>query len=42
MAGSLETALRRAAHWARRGMPQSAAKLLAGTDGALLLSPRAG
>lgn len=31
----LETALRRAACWAHRGMPQTAAELLAGTDGVL-------
>ena len=31
----LETALRRAALWARRGIPHIAAELLAGTDGAL-------
>jgi hypothetical protein len=31
----LETALRRAAFWARRGMPNTAAELLAGTDGVL-------
>ena len=35
----LETALRRAAHWARRGMPQAAAELLAGTDGGLRYRP---
>lgn len=31
----LETALRRAAFWARRGMPHTAAELLSGTDGLL-------
>ncbi len=31
----LETALRRAAVWARRGMPQATDLLLAGTDGRL-------
>ncbi len=32
---NLEMALRRAALWARRGMPHTAAELLAGTDGRL-------
>ena len=36
---TLETALRRAAVWARRGMPQAAAELLAGTDGVLKYRP---
>jgi hypothetical protein len=36
---SLETSLRRAALWARRGMPQTAAELLAGTDGVLKYRP---
>ena len=36
---SLETALRRAAFWARRGMPHTAAELLAGTDGVLRYRP---
>ena len=35
----LETALRRAAFWARRGMPRTAAELLAGTDGLLTFRP---
>jgi hypothetical protein len=35
----LETALRRAALWARRGMPRAAAELLAGTDGVLSYRP---
>ena len=35
----LETALRRAALWARRGMPHTAAQLLAGTDGVLQYRP---
>lgn len=35
----LETALRRAAVWARRGMPHTAAELLAGTDGVLKYRP---
>ena len=35
MAGNLETALRRAACWAPRGMPNTAAGLLAGTEGGL-------
>ncbi len=35
----LETALRRAALWARRGMPRTAAELLAGTDGLLTFRP---
>lgn len=35
----LETALRRAALWARRGMPPTAAELLAGTDGLLTFRP---
>jgi hypothetical protein len=35
----LETALRRAAFWARRGMPHTAAELLAGTDGLLRFRP---
>ena len=37
----LEPALRRAAFWARRGMPHTAAELLAGTDGLLHVPPRA-
>ena len=36
---SFETALRRAAFWARRGMPHTAAELLAGTDGLLMFRP---
>jgi hypothetical protein len=36
---TLETALRRAAVWARRGMPQAAAEFLAGTDGVLMYRP---
>ena len=35
----LETALRRAALWARRGMPRTAAELLTGTDGVLHYRP---
>ena len=35
----LESALRRAAFWARRGMPHTAAELLAGTDGLLRFRP---
>jgi hypothetical protein len=35
----LETALRRAAIWARRGMPHTAGELLAGTDGVLEYRP---
>jgi hypothetical protein len=35
----LEAALRRAALWARRGMPRTAAELLAGTDGVLQYRP---
>lgn len=35
----LETALRRAAVWARRGMPHTAAELLAGTEGLLRYRP---
>ena len=35
----LETALRRAAVWSRRGMPHTAAELLAGTDGVLKYRP---
>ena len=35
----LETALRRAALWARRGMPHTAVELLAGTDGLLAFRP---
>jgi hypothetical protein len=35
----LETALRRAAFWARRGMPHTAVELLAGTDGLLKYRP---
>ena len=35
MAGDLETALRRAACWATRGMPDTGAGLLAGTEGRL-------
>jgi hypothetical protein len=38
----LETALRRAAHWARRGMPHTAAELLEGTDGRLRFRPEYG
>jgi hypothetical protein len=36
---NLETALRRAAFWARRGMPHTAAELLDGTDGVLRYRP---
>jgi hypothetical protein len=36
---TLETSLRRAAFWARRGMPHTAAELLAGTDGLLRFRP---
>jgi hypothetical protein len=36
---TLEPALRRAAIWARRGMPLTAAELLAGTDGVLQYRP---
>ena len=36
---TLEPALRRAALWARRGMPHAAAELLAGTDGVLQYRP---
>ena len=39
---NLETALRRAALWARRGMPNAAAELLAGTDGVLRFRPEQG
>jgi hypothetical protein len=35
----LEPALRRAVFWARRGIPQTAAQLLAGTDGVLHYRP---
>ena len=35
----LETALRRAAFWARRGRPRTAAELLDGTDGLLTFRP---
>jgi hypothetical protein len=35
----LETALRRAALWARRGMPRTTAELLSGTDGVLHYRP---
>lgn len=35
----LETALRRAALWAQRGMPRTATELLAGTDGVLRYRP---
>ena len=38
----LEPALRRAAFWARRGMPHTAAELLAGTDGVLQYRPEHG
>lgn len=38
----LETALRRAAFWARRGMPRTAADLLAGADGVLRFRPEHG
>ena len=36
---TLEPALRRATIWARRGMPRTAAELLAGTDGLLTFPP---
>ena len=36
---TLEPALRRAALWARRGMPRTATELLAGTDGVLQYRP---
>jgi len=36
---TLEPALRRAAFWARRGMPRTAAELLYGTDGVLRYRP---
>ena len=39
---NLETALRRAAFWARRGMPHTAAELFAGTDGLLRFRPEHG
>lgn len=39
MAEDVETALRRAAFWAHRGMPHTAAELLAGTDGRLRFRP---
>jgi hypothetical protein len=35
----LEAALRRATFWVQRGMPQTAAELLAGTDGVLKYRP---
>ena len=35
----LEAALRRAAFWARRGIPRTAAELLSGTDGVLHYRP---
>jgi hypothetical protein len=38
----LETALRRAAFWARRGMPHTAAELLAEIDGELRFRPEHG
>lgn len=42
MAGDLEMALRRAAFWAHRGMPQTAAELLAGTESLLKFRPGQG
>jgi hypothetical protein len=36
---SLESTLRRATNWARRGMPHTAAELLAKTDGLLRFRP---
>ena len=42
MAGDLETALRRAAFWAHRGMPQTASELLAGTDSLLKFRAKQG
>lgn len=38
----LETALRRAACWAPRGMPNTGARLLAGTEGRLRFRPEPG
>jgi len=42
MGAELESALRRAACWAPRGMPNAGAQLLAGTEGRLRFEPERG